>query len=272
MTDGSTRPRKPWIAAVLSLFCTGLGHLYCGRVARGVTLFLLALLFVPAFLVASRLPPSTPLLAVLVACLLLTLAVYVFAVIDAVRIARRRPEGATLPAWIVPSVYALGIVLGLAAPVGGMLLLRGVAFQAFRIPMGSMAPAVVPGDRVLVNKLAYDWGTPKRYEVVVFRNPQDRNVRYIKRVIGLPGDRVEVRDGRILINGEPLPEEPEDLRTDGLDETVVPEDCYFVLGDARDNSRDSRHFGCVPAADLVGRVEYVLLPPSRFGRFEGDGR
>jgi signal peptidase I len=249
MNDRPTSPRIPWIAATLSLFCTGLGHVYCGRIRRGVVLFLLALTFVPVSFGIAWLSPSDGLLTLLLASLLFVVPVYLFAVVDAVRIAGHRMGGVGLTGWNSPAVYALGIVIGLAAPVLGMVVVRHVAFEAYFCPTRSMEPTIRTGDRVLVNKLAFSLREVRRGELVVFRNPQNRRQAYIKRVIGLPGDRIEEKAD--------------------IPEMIVPEGTYFVLGDARENSRDSRHFGCVPEEDLIGPVQYVYFPPSRFGHF-GD--
>lgn len=249
MNERPTSPRIPWIAAVLSLFCTGLGHVYCGRVRRGAILFLVALAFVPVSFGIAWLSPSTGLLTLLLASLLFVVPVYLFAVVDAVRIAGHRMDGIALSRWNSRTVYALGIALGLAAPILGMVIVRTVAFEAYFCPTRSMEPTIETGDRVLVNKLAFSVREIRRGDVVVFRNPEDRRQNFIKRVVGLPGDRLE----------------PED----GVPEMIVPEGTYFVLGDARGNSRDSRHFGFVPEADVIGPVQYVYFPPSRFGHL-GD--
>ncbi|MHC4472817.1 MAG: signal peptidase I [Planctomycetota bacterium] len=266
MSDRPTRQRTPWIAAVLSLFCTGLGHVYCGRVARGATLFLLAMVFVPVYLLIACLSPSTALLTVLAGSILLVIPVYLFAVVDSVRIAGDLREGIDLSAWNSAVVYAIGVVLGFAAPLAGMLLLRSVAFQAYYCPARSMEPTVRPGDRVLVNKLTFAVRSPERGEVVVFRNPEDRTKNYIKRVVGLPGDRVEIRDGTLYLNGRQEPDGRTGIPGEEMRETVVPDRCFFVLGDARGNSRDSRQFGCVPEEEMIGPLQYVFYPPARFGR------
>jgi signal peptidase I len=188
------------------------------------------------------------------------------------------------------------------------------------VPSGSMRPSIVEGDRILVNKLAYDlklpftrfrlcrWSEPQRGDIVVFRSPKD-GTRMVKRVVGLPGDRLEMRGNRLFISGQPaqytaadesvlddLPaQEARNSRflTEWIDgqghpimhspglpaprsfsAIVVPPDHYFLMGDNRDNSKDSRWFGMVPGADIEGRSSRVVISLNpdfyylpRFSRF-----
>ncbi|MDH5326494.1 MAG: signal peptidase I [Gammaproteobacteria bacterium] len=179
-----------------------------------------------------------------------------------------------------------------------VLVLRSFLVEPFRIPSGSMMPTLLAGDFILVNKFAYgirlpvldtkiiDVGSPQRGDVAVFRYPEDPSIDYIKRIIGLPGDRVEYRDKVVYINGEEMPQSGNTVylgvgqgvamsgakmtteQLDTLSHSVlinhhrpaddltftVPENSYFVLGDNRDNSKDSRYWGTVPEANLVGRA------------------
>ena len=180
------------------------------------------------------------------------------------------------------------------------------------VPTGSMRPSIIEGDRIFVNKLAYDlkvpfttlhiaeWADPSRGDIVVFFSPEDRK-RLVKRIVGLPGDRIEMRRDRLFINGELLEyqrlEDTEDLfphyeparrvivaeeRLGALSHPVVfdperpamrqfaqldiPAGHFFVMGDNRDNSKDSRIFGPVPRERIVGRATAVAasLDPERY--------
>lgn len=182
---------------------------------------------------------------------------------------------------------------------------RSVVADWNDVPTGSMNPTIVEGDRIFVNKLAYglrvpftdwrliDFAEPQRGEIVVFFSPDD-GVRMVKRVIGLPGDTVELRRNRLIINGEPVSygpfavhtsrtsvggrpvrqyaaDEVLDGRIHAVIQTVgiqarrdfgpitVPDDQYFVMGDNRDNSRDSRWFGSVDRDAIVGRASSVIF-------------
>lgn len=184
-----------------------------------------------------------------------------------------------------------------------VLLLRSFLVEPFRIPSGSMMPTLLVGDFILVNKFAYgirlpvldtkviEVGEPERGDVVVFRYPKDPSVDYIKRVVGLPGDRVGYYNKVVYINGEPAGQVPAGVyigsgsgvsmsgaskrqeqlgdvqhdilvvpRTPGLEgEFTVGANEYFVMGDNRDNSNDSRYWGTVPESNLVGKAFRIWM-------------
>ncbi|HEX2047995.1 MAG TPA: signal peptidase I [Acidimicrobiales bacterium] len=170
---------------------------------------------------------------------------------------------------------------------GGALLIafliKTFLLQAFYIPSLSMDPTLKINDRVLVNKLSYDLHDVNRGDIVVFESPPhetSENKDLIKRVIGLPGETVEAHDGRIFIDGQVLDEpylEPH-VQTngpicrdealagcDGADKIVVPVDAYFVLGDNRPNSRDSRFIGAIPESLIIGRAFVRVWPVTALG-------
>ncbi len=186
-----------------------------------------------------------------------------------------------------------------------VLLLRSFLVEPFRIPSGSMMPTLLIGDFILVNKYTYgvrlpvintkivEMGKPERGDIVVFRFPKDPTVDYIKRIVGLPGDRVAYYHKQIYLNGAPVKQTPlgdyegagqtdnpwgaetlvsEDLGSVTHDilvhkgepsakegEFTVPEGHYFVMGDNRDNSNDSRFWGAVPESNLVGRAFFIWM-------------
>ena len=152
---------------------------------------------------------------------------------------------------------------------GGALLVAFVIktflLQAFYIPSLSMAPTLKVNDRVLVNKLSYDLHDVHRGDLVVFESPPNEGSQtkdLIKRVIGLPGETVESRDGQILINGQVL-EEPylgPDVTTGPLEKVTVPPEHLWVMGDNRPNSRDSRFFGAIPESLVIGRAFIRVWP------------
>jgi signal peptidase I len=169
------------------------------------------------------------------------------------------------------------------------LLIKTLLVQAFFIPSASMVPTLQIGDRVLVNKLVYDFGEPQRFDIIVFEDPHapepDRGFLgaighwlieglgfasaqkhdYIKRVVGLPGDEVELREGHVFIDGAALEEPPGvDLDQSTYGPITVEEDKVFVMGDNRANSSDSRYgLGLVPYDKIVGKAFVLLWPPSR---------
>ncbi len=184
-----------------------------------------------------------------------------------------------------------------------VLILRSFIAEPFRIPSGSMMPTLLVGDFILVNKFTYgirlpvlfnkiiELNNPERGDIVVFRYPKNPEVDYIKRVVGLPGDRVAYYQKKVLINGKPAKQislgqytgEGQGANMTGANHNVetlgeiehdilirqgtpsvegvfvVPEGHYFVMGDNRDNSNDSRYWGTVPEENLVGKAFFIWM-------------
>ena len=258
------------------------------------------------------------------ALLLFSLLVVTGAVsaLDALYFRKRRAGGSKEPWWIeYPKSFFPVILI--------VFLLRSFLVEPFKIPSGSMIPTLLVGDFILVNKYSYgirlpvinkkviSISEPERGDVMVFRYPEDPSVDYIKRVVGLPGDRIAYQNKRLTINGQavPLKEAPDYLLKDKIQflkqytETLgntehsilvdagessaspyvkqfplrqncnynnngvvctVPPGHYFMMGDNRDNSSDSRVWGFVPEANIVGKAFFIWFNFSelrRFGKF-----
>jgi len=134
-----------------------------------------------------------------------------------------------------------------------------------RVDGESMVPTLVSGEYVIVSRLSYRFGTPQRGDIIVFHFPRDPKEEYIKRVIGLPGDQVEIKDGHVYINGQQLQENYLDVQMDYTGSWRVPADQLFVLGDNRNNSSDSHDWGTVPMDYVVGKAILVYWPPLDWG-------
>ncbi len=171
-------------------------------------------------------------------------------------------------------VKTIGLSLVLA------LGIRQFVAEARYIPSESMVPTLQINDRLIVEKVSYRFHDPERGDIVVFMppdaaakyclGPQNANVKikdaFIKRVVGLPGDKVEVRGGTVLINDRPLQESYIAAEPDyELPPSVVPPDSYLVLGDNRNNSCDGHFWGPVPRENLIGRATFRFWPPNRIG-------
>jgi signal peptidase I len=140
--------------------------------------------------------------------------------------------------------------------------------QAFRVQGTSMEPLLFDGERIVVNKFVYRFQPIERGDVVVFWYPRDPSVSFIKRVVGLPGDLVEMRGGELIVNGMPVREAyiPEGFRDgDNFPPTEVRKGYYFVLGDHRRSSNDSRTWGEVPEKYIYGRAVFRFWPLRRVG-------
>lgn len=139
-----------------------------------------------------------------------------------------------------------------------------------RVDSYSMEPTLLKGNFVIVNKLAYQLGTPQRGDVVVFRYPPNPSEQYIKRVIGLPGDHIRINAGQVTINGEVLTEPYLNDSTVRGGDWQIPADSYFMLGDNRNNSSDSRVWGMVPVENLIGKAMLIYWPPDNWGLLAND--
>ncbi len=150
------------------------------------------------------------------------------------------------------------------------LLITGLLFLSInlftsriRVEGSSMEPTLHNGEFVVVNRVAYRWQDLRRGDIIVFHYPLDPERRFIKRVIGLPGDTVEIRDGQVWVNGEPLQESY--ISAGARDEGVwkVEPGRVFVMGDNRNNSSDSRAWGTLAMQDVIGRAVLIYWPPDQ---------
>jgi len=158
------------------------------------------------------------------------------------------------------------------------LIIRAFFLQVFWIPSGSMERTLDIGDRIVVNKVIYNFRPPKRFEIIVFRAVPamgEQKKDLIKRVIGLPGETLEVKDGVIAINGSSV-EEPADMRQTmnqdyaNFGPITIPPDSYFVMGDNRPASADSRYWGFLPKKNIIGKAFLRIWPLTKFGSIPGE--
>jgi signal peptidase I len=141
-------------------------------------------------------------------------------------------------------------------------------YQPVKVEGGSMEPGLEDQERIFINKLVYRLESIERGDIIVFRYPRDPRKSFIKRVVGLPGDRVKISAGRVYVNGERIlepyvPGEYQDSRS--YPEIEVPENNYFVLGDHRSMSNDSREFGSVPRSFIYGKAVFGYWPMEKLG-------
>jgi signal peptidase I len=290
----SVSRRVPWRAALLGLGAPGLGQLYSGRPFRAIVIHLLSggvpFLYVRAFFIPLKPWNLIVPLAILLSSWLVFLG-------DAVRCAKTAALDYRLKSHNRWYIYLLLVVLtGVEQQLIKSSLHARLA-EGVKNVTGSMLPTLVPGDNLFVNKRAYVDRTPKHGDLIDFRYPLDPSVKYLKRVIAVGGDVVRIEHKKVYLNGKPLFEpyaqfqSPSDalplrddfppsgrvleavparwgldlawkrempgfVRTDGLH---IPPDCVFVLGDNRDNSLDSRFYGFVPRANILGKAEVIYF-------------
>lgn len=255
--------REPLTAFVLSFLTPGLGQLYNGQLIKAILLYCLGLLILVLFSLSGLFFSFYG----MVSGLAMTLGYMIFIPIDA-SITARRLHIIRVKQYNRWYFYILIILIN-AFLVNSLLAPFIIPpIKAYKVPAASMTSTLLIGDRVIVNKNYYTNNRPKRGDVVIFPDPSDPSKDFIKRVIGLPGEKIEILAKKVYINGQPLEEHyiigvpGRGLRTDmapskKFGPVTVPSGKLFVLGDNRDNSLDSRHFGFVDIAALKGKALYI---------------
>lgn len=285
-------PRRPIVAALLSLVLPGLGQLYNGMPRRAVIFYAVnfaGYLALMALTSSAALRSGTTFMLA-AGLLVLGVCFYLFAILDAYAGARRTGE---LELRRYNRWYVYVLLAAVSAGLNVTVDLSPALARSYRLPAQSMAPTLLAGDRVAVAANAYDAGEPARGDIIVFELTDGSGARYIKRLVGLPGDRIQIQDGVLHINGvavtreattdptlyvspdmEPptvyretfpdgrphrIHEFSDSHRGDNTRVYTVPSDHYFMLGDNRDNSTDSRfpRVGFIPRESLRGRVLYI---------------
>lgn len=206
------------------------------------------------FAITTWLPP---LYSILNIALLIVLLVLIIALI-------KNKVRTTVPKAI--AIQLINIILAVSIA----LVFKQYVIQAYKIPAGSNLPTILIGDHVLVNKYVYKFHQPQRNDWVIFKFPKNEKIDYLKRVVALPGDQVEIKDKRLYVNNQ-LVLEPFVINSttsvmdaiksprDNFGPVTVPEKSYFVLGDNRDNSFDSRFWGFVKENKIKGKAEIIYF-------------
>ncbi len=256
-------PRRAWVAALFGLLFSPLAFLYCGRLRRGIAWYVAGMLVaaIGCFLMVyfANGPKS------MLFCMLL-IAIPQFAMwFDAIRLAHRTEESPRKPYqqwWVYLAVAASFAFIG---PLFADLI-RHYWVEAFYLPTGSMRNTLMAGDRFLVDRLVRRHQDPRHGEIVAHYAGDQTGQIYARRVIGLPGDTIEIRNERVFRNGEPL-DEPYANFDDPLPPLEifsnfsphkVPAEKVFLLGDARRRSKDSRYDGDYQLADIIGIARVIF--------------
>ncbi|MEF2231580.1 MAG: signal peptidase I [Pseudodesulfovibrio sp.] len=253
------RRRNPWLALVLSLLAVGAGQLYNGQWRKGLLFFGAEALLGGLLCLALSAPAG------LAAGLAVLLGFNLYVAADAFRTARRLSAYRLAPCnrvWI----YALAVAAGVGVGAAAQAVLEARFFQSYKAPSGSMIPALRVGDHFMAGILSPS-DPVRRGDVVVFWEERSGK-HFVKRVVGLPGETVAIEFRRVLIGGEPLaepyvfhqlPDERMPLR-DAMAPVRLGPDEYFLMGDNRERSHDSRWLGPVPRGRMRARALYVYFP------------
>lgn len=250
-------------AAFLSFLMLGLGQISCGKIKRGILIYI-ASFFLASMGVIICTQPFPPLNIVIPAIIFWGL--YVFVIFDAIRIARD-PENTLKMKPIIGYLILVAIWQvdsRIVSPVIASTVKRDF-IQAYKIPSGAMTPTLLIGDQILVDKHIYKKQGPARRDIVIFPYPVKPEQDFIKRIVALGGDTIEVKEKQIYLNGELLNEpyavhaDPnifpaEKNQRDFYGPVTVPKDSVFVMGDNRDNAYDSRFWGFVKKDTIKAKI------------------
>jgi len=255
--------RKPWIAALLALFFGPVAQVYCGRLRRAIVLeLLLWIVSAAAFALMLYLPMGKLGLALGIGLLV---GFYLYVSVDAVRLARNDSQE-SLRGYQRWWIYLAIIIANACVSELSLSLNRRYWSEAFILNGGSMKTTLYSGDRFMIDKLALRMRPLNRGEIVAYRTPTAPETILCHRIVGVPGDRVEIRDEQLLINDEPLAEPyalfegelPPYEVIRNFEPQTVPPGHYFILGDNRRAAKDSRFEGFVPIDDVVGVARVVF--------------
>ena len=274
MLEESAKPKPPkrWPGVVFSLIVPGFGQVRSGRILRGVAWF--AVLQIVSVVLALLCIATSVSTWLVLAWFVVTLGCFVAMLVDSFRPGRMNGR-----LWLIFLIVAVAVIF--VPPLPAFLT------RAFKIPSNNMAPTLLaprPGqaDHVIADRITYSFSPPQRGDLVIFRTTGINKIQsslprgvpfqfYTMRLIGLPGEKIQIRDGHVFANGRQLglvdsiPDVKYEEGPGGAAEFEVPEDAYFVLGDNSSHSFDSRYWGFVPKENIFGRVARIYYPFSRMG-------
>ena len=265
--------KDPWLAVYLSQIFPGLGHMYLKKWLWGI-------IFIFCFFIFSSIREIAPLF--LVSGIIFKAFTCFHAYISS---PIRRERSKNLIIIMTIAIFASWLSANYL-PKKFAILIKEDVVQAYKMPSGSMLETLQIGDCILVKKFAYYLQEPQRRDIVVFEYPKDPNRDFIKRIIGLPGETIEIKDKKVFINGKPLNEpyaefkDPENIfnknhpayyidpyahNRDNFGPKVIPINNYFMMGDNRDFSQDSRYWGFLDRQRIKGKAYKIYWPPDRMG-------
>lgn len=202
MSEPILKKRKVWVAVLLSFLLPGVGHIYCGRIVKAIAAMFLMYALIPAIFISALEIHFSIILLIISCAIYLMLGLYL--IIDSGLIAKYKSENYVLKDYNKWYIYILLIILIGSICNYSSFYFRDNVLEKFRVPTAGSYPTIVPHDKILVNKTAYITNNPKRGDLVVFINPENRHECFEKRVIGIAGDTIEIKDNHVYVNGEQL--------------------------------------------------------------------
>ena len=261
------KDRNPWLAGLFTFFTIGLGHIYTGQAKKGILLFFIG----QGALLAGALPLIYyfPTVTIFISTLLIGFAFFIYCILDAVKVSKRYRFEYTLKKYNKWYIYVGCWILAafIIQPIVSSSI-KLFIIQAYKIPSGAMKPTLQVGDHIIADKFTYRNSEPKRGDIAIFPFPEDPSKDFIKRIVGMGGDTLEIRNKQVFINGEPYQERykvdndsyifPKNVQPrDNYGPIKIPEDSLFVMGDNRDASYDSRFWGLVKKSSVKGKAKSI---------------
>ncbi len=259
------KKRIPIIAAVLSFLAPGLGQLYNGQILKGIC-FYLAYFLIPIILFVAGFQYQ---FYGLVVILLFLICIWLFIIVEAFFAAKKKKE-VVLRGYNKWYVYLLVILLMHGAYIIPSSFIASIqsevlGFSAYKMSTGSMEPTLTIGDNLITDSKYFKKNELQRGDLVIIQYPKDPTKDFIQRVIALEGEKIEIKNKQLYINDEAIPESykvhkdinVDDALRDNFGPALVSSDHFFVLGDNRDNSWDSRFWGFLPLRNIKGKPLYI---------------
>lgn len=258
------KPRKLWMAGILSIIQPGLGHVYNGEIRKSLIIYLLPFLLLPLLIFGLYTRFAIYYLALFT---LLIIVYYVLVIFDAVRIAKIFSTIYPLKKYNNIIIYIGILILAVSIRVSVQGFIKNSIIRTYKLSAVSMEPTLLAGDYILVD-LREGAKNPKKKDLVIFEYPKDPSKDFVKRVVAVSGDTVEIKDKQLIVNGNIIKEEYvvyTDVTTyptityprDQFGPVTVPANSYFVMGDNRDHSLDSRFFGFVSKNMIKGTLKSI---------------
>ena len=266
--------RRWWLAGLLSYILPGLGQVYNGQPLKGLFfnfIFTLwgGIVFTLTFYAVKQDMTGFK-IALLSLALLISLAAQFYVIIESILTARKKDLEYQPKFYNKWYIYLAVIAITLMIDQSVATAIKDNVIKPYKIASGSMEPSLLVGDFILSNQIYFSTHNPERGDIILFKYPVDEKMDFIKRIIGVPGDMVEIRDKQVLINGEKIIEpyvqhtdstifsQFESVR-DNFGPFHVSPNCYFVMGDDRDTSLDSRHWGTVKRHQIKGKLSFIYF-------------